>query len=198
MSVPSWKNVWRKGIAPQLTVGALVALKQALLTDDVRLLQGATIYPPALANAQEEAVEAACALGYCGWKGQGLDSVGDATQFFDRLCFESDQAMGDPGAIRHFLNWFDDTPRPEMRRQLLIEVQMALDARKLATVRWRLNGATPQEDGPMGLAEAAAHAKKLNDNPALSAKAEVVEMESGAAAVAPGRNCNVSFGPESR
>lgn len=179
MSVPAWKVVWRKGIAPQLTVGALVALKKALLTDDVRLLQGATTSPPPFNTVKKFPVDAACALGYCGWQGEGLSTAEQVDDYFHQLCWEAEKLSGYP--TRWFLNFFDDTPRAEMRRELLIEVQAALDSRKLATVRWRLNGATPQEDGPMGLAEAEAHAKRLNSNAAMCARAEVVELPGVAA-----------------
>jgi hypothetical protein len=48
---------------------------------------------------------------------------------FAQLCFEVDQHFGEPRACRHFLNWFDDTPREQMRRELLPEVVLALVAR---------------------------------------------------------------------
>ena len=71
---------------------------------------------------QDWPVEAACALGYCGWQGDGLETVGEVEEFFARACFEADQRLGEPAACRWFLNWFDDTPRDEMRRELLAEV----------------------------------------------------------------------------
>ena len=43
--------------------------------------------------------------------------------FYERLCLAADDALGEPAACNHFLNWYDQTPRPEMRRQLLREVQ---------------------------------------------------------------------------
>jgi hypothetical protein len=45
---------------------------------------------------------------------------------------EADRALGEPGACRLFLRWFDETPRAEMRRQLLPEVQRALAERRAA------------------------------------------------------------------
>ena len=42
---------------------------------------------------------------------------------------EADTRLGEPAAVRYFLNWFDDTPRDEMRRQLLAEVNRALAER---------------------------------------------------------------------
>jgi len=125
----SWRKTWREGLAPQLSVPALTALRRALLTDDARLLQGATTSPPPLQCVQDWQVEAACALGYCGWLGSGLATVAEVEEFFARMCFEADQLLGEPAACRWFLNWYDDTPRDEMRRQLLAEVNRALAQR---------------------------------------------------------------------
>ena len=78
---------------------------------------------------QDWPVEAACALGFCGWQGDELESVGQVEEFFARACFEADQRLGEPAACRWFLNWFDDTPRDHMRRDLLNEVELALAQR---------------------------------------------------------------------
>ena len=128
----SWRHVWRKGVAPLLSTQSLEALRKGLVSDDPRLVQGATTSPPPLQCVQEWPVEAACALGFCGWQGDGLETVAEVEEFFARMCFEIDQAMGEPAACRWFLNWFDDTPREEMRRELLSEVQRELAARLAA------------------------------------------------------------------
>ncbi|HXG12948.1 MAG TPA: hypothetical protein VNK04_24535, partial [Gemmataceae bacterium] len=85
--------------------------------------------PPPLPCVQDWPVEAACAVTYCGWHGEGLKTVAEAEEFFARICFEVDQKMGEPAACRWFLNWFDDTPRDEMRRLLLAEVNRTLAQR---------------------------------------------------------------------
>ena len=103
-----------------------------LATDDGRLLQGATTTPPPLACVQDWPVEGACALGYCGWVGDGLETVGEVEEFFARMCFEIDQRLGEPAGCRWFLNWFDETPRDEMRELLLVEVERALELRREA------------------------------------------------------------------
>jgi hypothetical protein len=125
----SWRNTWRKGVVPLLSTESLEALRSALVNNDSRLLQGATCTPPPLQCVQDWPVEAACALGYCGWQGDGLETVAEVEEFFARMCFEIDQLMGEPAACRWFLNWFDDTPRDEMRRDLLVEVQRSLAQR---------------------------------------------------------------------
>lgn len=125
----SWRKVWRDGLAPLLSTPGLEALRRALMTDDGRLLQGATTTPPPLECVQDWPVEAACAVTYCGWQGDHIESVARAEEFFARTCFEVDQRLGEPAACRWFLNWFDETPREEMRRHLLVEVSRTLAQR---------------------------------------------------------------------
>ena len=59
-----------------------------------------------------------------------MGTVADVEEFFARVCFEADQALGEPAACRWFLNWFDETPRQEMCAQLLPEVDLALHERQ--------------------------------------------------------------------
>ena len=112
----SWRLVWREGFVPVLSTAGLESLRDALRGDDPRLTQGSTTTPPPLMCVQDWPVEAACALGFCGWQGDELETVGEVEEFFARVCFEADQRLGEPAACRWFLNWFDDTPRDEMRR----------------------------------------------------------------------------------
>src|SRR5262249_42196250 len=77
--------------------------------------EGATRPPPPLQCVQDWPVEAACAVGFCGWQGDGLETVAEVEEFFARVCFEIDQRLGEPAACRWFLNWFDETPRDDMR-----------------------------------------------------------------------------------
>jgi len=125
----SWKHVWRNGFAPTLSTAGLTALRSALKANDARLTQGSTTTPPPLMCVQEWPVEGACALGFCGWQGEGLETVGEVEEFFARTCFEADRALGEPAACRWFLNWFDDSPRDRMRAELLDEVELCLSAR---------------------------------------------------------------------
>ena len=125
----SWRKVWREGVSPLLSNEALEALRRGLVGDDARLIQGATTTPPPLQCVQDWPVEAACALGYCGWQGEGLETVAEVEEFFARTCFEADQRLGEPAACRWFLNWFDETPREEMRRLFLPELDRSLAQR---------------------------------------------------------------------
>ncbi len=129
--IEAWRKVWREGLGPHLSTPALEALRQALLQDDRRLIQGATTSPPPLQSLQEWPVEAACGLGYCGWQGEGLETVKQVEEYFAQLCFEADRVLGEPAACRWFLNWFDDTPRDEMRAALVAEIDTILSQRHL-------------------------------------------------------------------
>jgi hypothetical protein len=42
----SWRRVFREGLEPVVSTPGLLALRQALLTDDPRLIQGATTTRP--------------------------------------------------------------------------------------------------------------------------------------------------------
>jgi len=122
----AWRKVWREGLAPLLSTKGLQALRRGLLRDDGRLTQGATTTPPPMQCVLDWPVEGACVVGYCAWQGDGLETVGEVEEMFARICFEADQRLGEPAAVRYFLNWYDDTPRAEMRQQLLVEVSRAL------------------------------------------------------------------------
>ena len=129
----TWQKVWREGLAPRLSTSGLHALRRALVADDERLLQGDTTCPPYLDSLGDEAVQAACALGYCAWKGgDGLFTVSQVNAQFERICWGADVALREPAACRVFLHWFDQTPRKEMRRQLLEEVNRTLEERRAA------------------------------------------------------------------
>lgn len=129
----SWQTVWREGFAKVLPLKGLKALRDALEADDVRLIQGATTTPPPLMCVQDWPAEAADALGFCGWHGEGVETVGEVEECFARYCFECDQILKEAAGCRWFLNWFDDTPRDEMRRELLPEVELAIEERERAS-----------------------------------------------------------------
>ena len=125
--VNKWRRVWRNGFLPLLSREGLLALQKALINDDPRLLQGATCHPPHLDAWQIRDVRCVCALGWCGWQGNGLRTVSQVEAYFQRLCDDADALLNEPAACRFFLNWYDDAPRAEMRRELLTEVSLALE-----------------------------------------------------------------------
>ena len=99
-----------------------------LARDDAILIQGATTNPPPLACVNDWPCTGACALAYCGLV-EGLETVGEVEEFFTRLCNEAERRLGQERGLRWFINWFDDTPREEMRGLLLAEVDLALAGR---------------------------------------------------------------------
>jgi hypothetical protein len=130
----SWRKVWREGLVPQLTVRGLQAVRRGLLNDDPRLTQGATTTPPPIQCVLDWPVEGACVLGYGAWQGDGVRTVGEVEAYFSEACMLADRKLGEPAAVRYFLNWYDDVPRAEMRRQLLAEVSRELARRCDRTV----------------------------------------------------------------
>jgi len=122
----TWREVWRLGIAPQLSTAALEAIRTGLLADDARLIQGQT----AQTGQCPQDVVAGCGICYGGWQGDGLDTWDALEVFFAKVCFETDFAIGYPCACSRFLNWHDETPRDQMRAGLLPEVERALAGRR--------------------------------------------------------------------
>lgn len=116
-----WRKVWREGIKPLMSPEALSLLRDRLERDDVQLLQGATTTPPPLQCLQDWSVEAACPIAT-----RDLDtpsSIGEIEEFFARVCHECGQRLGEPAAVRYFINWWDETPRSEAVKALLEECQ---------------------------------------------------------------------------
>lgn len=61
-----------------------------------------------------------------------LKTVGEVEEYFARVCFDADQALGEPAAVRWLLNWFDEPPREAMRPAFLVEVDAKLTRRQAA------------------------------------------------------------------
>jgi hypothetical protein len=125
----TWRKVWRDGFAPVLSTNGLTALRTALLRDDPALIQGQPTSPPPLQALLDWPAEGACALGYCAWRGDGMQTVGEVEETIARACFEADCRLGEPAACRWFLNWYDEAPRDVLRRELIAEVSRELAMR---------------------------------------------------------------------
>lgn len=128
--VQTWRTVFREGFAPILPTHGLEYVAELLRNDSPELIQGATTDPPPLMANKDWDARATCFLGACGM-GIGRRTVGEVGDFFAQACWDADQRIGEPAACRWFLNWFDETPRAEMRRELLAEVERVLAARKV-------------------------------------------------------------------
>lgn len=129
----AWQRVWRVGFAPLLSPAALAALAAALRDDDPRLVQDSTTEPIPVAIFADAPVEGACAVAFGLWQGHGFDRVGSLHLAFRRLCRSADDLLDEALASTAFINWFDATPRDEMRRLLLAEIeQQANEPRRAA------------------------------------------------------------------
>lgn len=135
----AWQQVWQTA-APHLSSAGLQALRAALEDDSDGLLQGKTTDPPPLAALAGRSAYGACPWGLAiaaDYGGLASDltrdertaTVGEVEEAFARLCFEVDQALGQPAGCRWFLNWWDESPRASARLALLAEVDQALAAR---------------------------------------------------------------------
>jgi hypothetical protein len=124
--VSAWQQVFRAGIAPQLSNSALQALQEALRRDDPALIQGATTLPAAGLATDAQPVVAACAIALAGWRGEGLPSVGAVEDYLAGIVHAADRALGEPAAVRPFFQFADSVDRPTFRRVLLAEVNRAL------------------------------------------------------------------------
>jgi hypothetical protein len=126
----SRQRVFGDGIGPLLSTAALEALHAGLAADSRELTQNTTTFPPPLQCLAGKPVEMACPVGYALWKGLGLATVGQVEAAFAELCQRADEALGEPAAVRHFLNHVDDTDRDTLRRELLAEVGRELVRRQ--------------------------------------------------------------------
>jgi hypothetical protein len=128
----AWRTVWRKGFAPLLSTARLESLRKGLADDDKALIQEATTLPPPMQCCLDFPCEGACGIAYSAWKADGIGTVGELEEVFADLIFRADTLLEEPAGCRYFLNWFDETPRDEMRRLLLPEVERELSSRLVA------------------------------------------------------------------
>jgi len=146
----SWKVVLHKGFLPQWSDAQLRRLKEKLETDSPQLTQGSTTTPPPLMCVAEWPMEACCPV--C-WGALPADcdlekvTVGETEQAFAKACYEADLLMGEPAACRWLLNWIDDTPRPQMLKELLTEIETELALRMVLRKNEELYSRLAKGDG---------------------------------------------------
>ena len=132
-TLPEWKQVFRQGFAPNLSLDGLHALRDALISEDKRLINRQTTRPPPIQYNYDLPVECACPIGFTvvtDLGGFGKATVGEVENRFGELCFKADRYMGCPGACAGFLNQIDCWAVSDMWSVLLPEVELAIAQRK--------------------------------------------------------------------
>ena len=122
----SWREVWREGVAPQLSKLGLEALLEAIRTDDPELIQGLTTNPAPMRETQDEVCRGGCLISYPLWKGDELTLVGDVEEAFADVYFHA----GESSTVEGLLRWYDDTDREVMRREMIPKVERELRRRE--------------------------------------------------------------------
>lgn len=125
-----WKDVFRRGLAPQLTSDELETLLTALVNNDPDLIQGKTVEPCGAGVKGDEKPKAGCMIGYIIWKCRGANEVRDVQNEFACICCGIDVRLAVLSVNRYLLNFFDETPRDKMRPQLIEEIELELERRK--------------------------------------------------------------------
>jgi hypothetical protein len=133
----TWQECFRAW-APHAPLPGLVALAEALRSDDPALVQEHTAVPRPSWAAEDAAsipppgdipCKGACAIGYVGWRGEALGSILDVEDWFNEACKLIDSTTRESCACRHLIRFWDDTERNQARRQLLPVVEEAIRAR---------------------------------------------------------------------
>jgi hypothetical protein len=122
----SWRTAFRL-LADRLTDNGLAAVERALQTDDPRLLQLATVYPPPAAyDGCERQALAGDPIAFAGM----ADMPGASASKVAVYCEQGIESAEQAGCITgEFLRRWDDSERSSVRRQLLPEVKRAIAMR---------------------------------------------------------------------
>jgi hypothetical protein len=125
-----WQVAWRNGFAPLLTTSGLEALRSALLHESPELVRGVTTTLPDGADPNDSPPTAACPLAYAGWRGDGLPSAAAVEAWWVELYDAADARLTDgPAGVWELLDFIDESPRPVVRRGLMLEVGRELARR---------------------------------------------------------------------
>ena len=133
-NLDSWQITFRDGFAPLLPDSALDVLRTALELDDPRLIQGHTTSPIPLMRNEKEPIQCADPIAFALWQDNGLSTVGEVMDTYHRVLFAADCRLGQPAAVRYFLNWWDDGDRDNCRTLLLHEVEQEITRRMVESV----------------------------------------------------------------
>ena len=125
----TWREVWREGLAPQIPTAGLTALRDALASDDPRLIQLSPTEPMALPRLEDWPCVAADAVGFAFWQALNLKSCGAVNAAWEEAMYQCSLLLGTAAACAPFLDFYDSTPRPALLVELRAEVELALASR---------------------------------------------------------------------
>jgi hypothetical protein len=141
-----WKTVWHTGIAPELTLPGLKALRRALQENSKKLLQGRS-YKTSITR---HGIFGTCPICYCDWQGSKdseLHTPKSLDEFFLRVWLRSGIRAGQPEACDIFIDWWDLTEREEAVSALLDEVQKTITERE---AKGEFDGSQERNSGSRG------------------------------------------------
>jgi len=128
------RKVFHNGFVPQFSTKGLIALRDALVKRDPFLMAGVSVDPPPLQMFENEPVVGCCPIAFAASDGEAAQrTVGEVETAFALTYWRAGEALNEPTIGRHFANYWDDTPIEQARRELLVEVEVALAGRKSLT-----------------------------------------------------------------
>ena len=129
VKLPDWQHVFRHGLAPILSTAELLALATGLREDDPDIIQGDSTFPSPLTCNDGLKIQAGCGLCYAVWRGRELETIGDVYNAFLDVLGEANARLGNAGECGHFVRWFDEGDREQVRTELLAEVEREIGLR---------------------------------------------------------------------
>lgn len=132
----TWQEGLRLGFAPQLDDTMLERLRDALLSDDPRLLQGQCCQPVQSVNGEDPPAIRACFLGIVAMlrDPNHTPTITEVCVAFSRMLHEADKRLRPHcrQGGRVFIDWYDATPWHHMRKVLAAELDAILWERRNA------------------------------------------------------------------
>lgn len=124
------RRVFHEGFVPLLKDEELWVLKGWLTMAPERFKQGYTLYPvPTPAEEPYMMPDCGCLITNIG-RINMLKYADELYEYFARMCYNIDQNMGEPSAVRYLLNWYDDSPWEDVKNGSIEELEAALQCRK--------------------------------------------------------------------
>lgn len=101
-------DIWKNYILPALPKEALKKLFDAATADDGRLIRGINYFPP---PSRPRSKITHCDIVGFAFVNFGTTTVEELGQKWGNFMLSVGDKLGNPHDLRHFLNWYDDSPR---------------------------------------------------------------------------------------